>query len=176
MPLVWASRLLDAPLPERVAGSDLTPPLLARAAASGVRVLLLGGGPGVAARARERLRAELPSLDVDHAAPWVDDIEAAAAAIDVGDRDLVLVGMGAPKQELLAHALWKRSPRTVFLGVGATLDFLAGTQPRAPRWMSRAGLEWLYRLGREPRRLWRRYLVRDPRFVSIVLRQLRRAS
>ena len=86
------------------------------------------------------------------------------------------MALGAPKQELWIHESRAALAPAVLLGVGATLDFLAGAVPRAPSWVSRGGLEWLYRLVREPRRLWRRYLLRDPRFLGVVLAELRRGS
>lgn len=181
MPIVWASRLLGAPLPEKVSGSDLVLPLLARAAARGWRVFLLGAGPGVAEAAAERLRRELRVEVVGTAAPMVS---AAPGAPDPeGDRaveeiraarpQLVLVAFGAPKQERWMHARRAALAPSVLLGVGASLDFLAGRVRRAPRWMSRGGLEWLWRLAREPRRLSRRYLVEDPRFLAVLWRTAR---
>jgi N-acetylglucosaminyldiphosphoundecaprenol N-acetyl-beta-D-mannosaminyltransferase len=83
--------------------------------------------------------------------------------------------MGAPKQEILMHRYAQAYAPAVALGIGATLDFIAGTVPRAPVWMSRSGLEWAYRLAREPKRLWRRYLVNDPQFLVILARSLARA-
>jgi N-acetylglucosaminyldiphosphoundecaprenol N-acetyl-beta-D-mannosaminyltransferase len=179
-PLVWASRLLGTRLPERVAGSDLVLPLAELAARRGYRLYLLGGAPGDAGRAAEVLRAagvlvvgvEAPRIDLGpEGAP---DALAAAERVSAARPHLVYVALGAPKQEI-----WAERHRTVFapavaIGVGASLAFIAGTQPRAPRWMSRAGLEWLHRLSREPRRLWRRYLVEDPRFVSILARSMLR--
>jgi N-acetylglucosaminyldiphosphoundecaprenol N-acetyl-beta-D-mannosaminyltransferase len=177
MPLVWASRLLRSPLPEKVSGSDLVPSLLERAAASGHRVYLLGGAPGSAAQAARVLRergvciagVDAPilrdPLDAVERQPIVERIRAAAP-------DLVLVAFGAPKQELFIDGA-RTGLDAVWIGVGATLEFIAGRIPRAPLWMSRHGLEWLYRLAREPRRLWRRYLVRDPKFALIVGRMLR---
>jgi N-acetylglucosaminyldiphosphoundecaprenol N-acetyl-beta-D-mannosaminyltransferase len=85
----------------------------------------------------------------------------------------VLVALGAPKQEIWIDLVRDELRPTVLFGIGASLDFLAGTIPRAPRWMSQSGIEWIFRLAREPRRLWRRYLVRDPKFVLIVGRGLR---
>jgi len=179
MPVVWASRALGAPLPERVAGSDLCAPLMRRAAEKGWRVYLFGGGRGSAKRAASRLRAAYPDLKiVGTASPRVDMSEPAAqrrAALDAISAvapDLVLVGLGAPKQELWIHESAAALAPAVLLGIGASIDFLAGNAHRAPEWMSTAGLEWLYRLAREPRRLWRRYLVRDPRFLGILLAQI----
>ena len=87
--------------------------------------------------------------------------------------DLLLVALGAPKQEFWIDEHFAEIAPAVALGVGASLDFIAGTIRRSPRWMSKVGLEWLYRLGQEPKRLWRRYLVDDPKFLAIVLRTWR---
>lgn len=182
MPLVWASRLLGAPLPERVAGSDLVLPLAARAARRGWRVYLVGGAPGDAARAAEVL-AQAPGVEIVGVdAPPLDlspagaaDARKAAERVRAARPDLVLAAFGAPKQELWIHRHRELLSPAVVLGVGASLAFVAGTIPRAPRWMSRAGLEWLHRLAREPRRLWRRYLVEDPAFARILVRTWREA-
>jgi N-acetylglucosaminyldiphosphoundecaprenol N-acetyl-beta-D-mannosaminyltransferase len=181
-PLVWASHLLGRPLPEKISGSDLVWPLLERAEREGWRVYLLGGGPGVADQAAARITARHPRIVIAGTdAPRIDMDAPASSRADVLDRlraarpDVVLVGLGAPKQELWIAEADPMLRGPVLLGVGASLDFLAGTLRRAPRWMSASGLEWLYRLGQEPRRLWRRYLVRDPRFLLILLRDLRRS-
>ena len=100
---------------------------------------------------------------------------AALARVREARPDLLLVAFGAPKQEIWIHRHRAELGSAVAVGVGASLDFVAGTIPRAPRWVSRAGLEWLYRLVREPRRLWRRYLVEDPAFAGILLGTWRRA-
>jgi N-acetylglucosaminyldiphosphoundecaprenol N-acetyl-beta-D-mannosaminyltransferase len=95
-------------------------------------------------------------------------------AVGRAEPHLVIVALGAPKQELFIHETREALRPAVLLGLGASIDFIAGTVPRAPAWMSRSGLEWLFRLSREPRRLWRRYLVRDPRFLLILARSVRR--
>jgi N-acetylglucosaminyldiphosphoundecaprenol N-acetyl-beta-D-mannosaminyltransferase len=175
MPVVWAARLLGRPVPEKISGSDFIEPLLARAAASGFRVYLLGSTAEVAGKAAGVLRArgvEVCGTD----SPIVGDPHSAAdrqpivARLRSARPDLVLVAFGAPKQEFFIDGARADVPGAVFVGIGASLDFLAGAVRRAPRWMSRSGLEWLYRLAQEPRRLWRRYLVRDPRFARIVAR------
>ncbi len=180
-PLVWSSRLLGAPLPEKVSGSDLLLPLMDLAAARAWRVFLLGAGPGVAEAAAERLRRERGVDVVGTAAPFVragpgeadPEGDAAALAIQRARPHLVLVAFGAPKQELWMHRRREALAPAVLLGIGASLDFVAGRARRAPRWVSRAGLEWLWRLVREPRRLWRRYLVDDPRFLAVLWRTFR---
>jgi N-acetylglucosaminyldiphosphoundecaprenol N-acetyl-beta-D-mannosaminyltransferase len=181
MPLLWASRLLGQALPAKVSGSDLVLPLAQRAADRGWRVYLLGGLPGVAAAAAERMGERFPGIRVVGVdSPFVSadgsDPETEPALRRLADArpDLVLVAFGAPKQELWMHRHRRRLHPAVAVGVGASLDFVAGRVRRAPRWMSRVGLEWSWRLAREPRRLWRRYLVDDPRFAVIVLREARR--
>lgn len=181
MPILWAARLLGSPLPAKISGSDLMLPLVERAAREGWRVYLLGGGPGVAEKAAEKLVARFPSLVVAGTdAPMLNMDAPAATRAPVVERiraarpDVVLVCLGAPKQELFIREIASRVRPAVLLGVGAAIDFVAGTARRAPRWMSETGLEWLYRLAQEPRRMWKRYLVRDPEFALIVLRDLLR--
>ncbi|HET9595749.1 MAG TPA: WecB/TagA/CpsF family glycosyltransferase [Anaeromyxobacteraceae bacterium] len=180
VPILWAARLLGEPLPQKVSGSDLVLPLVERAAARGWRVYLVGAAPGVAAEAARRLQQRFPALRVAGVdAPFVKvdgpdpEGEVALQRLAAAAPDLVLVAFGAPKQELWMHRHRAAFGRAVAVGVGASLDFVAGTIRRAPRWMQRAGLEWAFRLLREPRRLWRRYLVDDRRFVPIVWRALR---
>lgn len=179
-PVVWASQLLGAAVPEKVSGSDLLLPLVERAAARGWRTYLLGGAPGVADEAAARLQARFPTLVVAGSdAPRLtldgegDESAAALERLAAARPQLVLVALGAPKQELWIHRQRAALAPAVAVGVGAALDFAAGRVRRAPRWISRAGLEWLWRLAREPRRLWRRYLVQDPAFAAILWRALR---
>lgn len=177
MPLVWASRLLSPHLPERVAGSDLIVPLLQRAGRRGWRVFFLGAGPGVAEKAAEAVRARFGTLVVDAWAPEVDvaderTIDEIVARVNATAPQLVLLALGSPKQELLADLILPRVRPAVVLGIGAGLGFLAGTVKRAPPFFRDHGLEWLYRLTREPGRLWRRYLVNDPKFALILARTM----
>jgi len=177
MPLVWASRLLGRPLPERVAGSDLLPELCELAAQEGYSVFLLGGRAGVAQRAAETLRSRYRGLKVAGTYTPVEgfaqdpqDQEAAVQAVNGVTPDILFVGVGSPTQELWVLRNWDRLRVRVAVCCGAALDYAAGTKPRAPLWMRRAGLEWLWRLVHEPRRLWRRYLLEDPAFFGILLR------
>jgi N-acetylglucosaminyldiphosphoundecaprenol N-acetyl-beta-D-mannosaminyltransferase len=181
MPLVWASRLLGRPLPERVAGADLVLPLAARAAERGWSLYLLGGAPGDAERAAaelvRRCGVRVAGVDAGRVELGEDGAAERRALVErirAASPDLVYVALGAPKQEVWIHRHRGELGPAVLLGVGGSLAFVAGTVPRAPRWMARAGLEWLHRLGQEPRRLWRRYLVEDVAFVPILLRTLRR--
>jgi N-acetylglucosaminyldiphosphoundecaprenol N-acetyl-beta-D-mannosaminyltransferase len=181
-PVLWAARLLRTPLPEKISGSDLVMPLLRRAAERGHRVYFLGGAPGVADLAKSKLEAELPGIQIVGTDASRIDVNALGEADEVAERirlakpDLVLVALGAPKQEIWSYTRAERLKPAVLIGVGASLDFVAGIQKRAPRWMSKAGLEWLYRLAQEPRRLAARYLLRDPEFCLILMRQLASGS
>lgn len=163
MPLVWASRLRGQPLPGRVAGADLVPALLRRAEERGQRVFLLGAGPGVAAAAAARIRARHPRLrDLGHASPPAGTLEELGAPgllarIRAARPDLLLVAFGCPKQEKWIARHRESLGVPVSIGVGATLDFLAGRVRRAPAWVGRCGLEWCFRLAQEPRRLAGRY-------------------
>ncbi len=178
MPVLWAARLLKRPLPAKVSGSDLVLPLAKRAAERGWRVYLLGGANGVAERVKVRLERDLPGIQiVGTSSPRINlDAPLDMASVEVvreTNPDLVLVAFGAPKQEIWSEKARATLSPAVLVGVGGSFDFLVGEQKRAPEWMSRSGLEWLYRLGSDPKRLWRRYLLRDPKFAVIVARQLR---
>lgn len=170
-PIVWASRLAGAPLPERVPGSDLVLSLPEAAAKAGARVFLLGGKPGVATTAARRLEDLHPELGrVGSYCPPVgfEDDPAELARINAAIREtspvLILIGLGFPKQERLIRWLRSELPSAWFAGVGISLSFLAGDQPRAPAVLQRLGLEWLHRLWHEPRRLFGRYVVRGVPF------------
>ena len=177
--VVWASRLLGTPIPEKVSGSDLLEPLLRQAGREGWRVFMLGGGPGVADAAADWSRRECGTTVVGTASPLVrldgtpGDLDQGMDEVASCRPDLVLVAMGAPKQERWIHHNRARLGSAVALGVGASLDFIIGRAKRAPTWVSNAGLEWVYRLMREPRRLSHRYLVKDPRFLGVLARTAR---
>ncbi len=168
MPLVVAGRVFGEPLPERVAGSDLVPRLFDHASrdrnASPLRVYLLGAAPGVADRAAVRIEQRWPGVRIagTHSPPlgFEDDHaenERILERIADSKPEVLLVGLGAPKQELWVWSHRSRIAANVVLCIGATIDFLAGERSRAPRWMQESGLEWLYRVGTEPRRLATRY-------------------
>jgi len=176
MPLVWASRLLGTPVPGRVTGADLIWSLSKRAALRGWPVYLLGAPPGVARRAAAELTGCHPRLHVCgvDAPPYGFDASARGRArvlrkvVAAGPR-IVFVGLGFPRQDLLIAELRLALPRAWFVGCGAAIAFAAGTTSRAPGWMRAAGLEWLFRLGSEPGRLARRYLVDDAPFALRLL-------
>jgi N-acetylglucosaminyldiphosphoundecaprenol N-acetyl-beta-D-mannosaminyltransferase len=179
-PLLWAARLLKTPLPEKISGSDLVMPLLRRAVERNYGVYFLGGSPGAGELAKEKLERDQPGIrivGIDSGRISVDATpEVQRPILDrivAAKPDLLLVALGAPKQEIWSFEQREHLGPTVVIGVGASLDFIAGTLKRAPRWMSDSGLEWAYRLAQEPRRLATRYLLRDPAFLRIVARQMR---
>ena len=173
--VVWASRVLGTPLPAKISGSDLALPLARRAATDGRSMFLLGGAPGAGEEAARRLSRETGVRICGVEAPIIDlraPDEDLLSRIEAARPGFLLVALGSPKQEIWIHRHRERLRPAVLLGVGATLEFLAGRVRRAPPWISRSGLEWLFRLALEPRRLARRYLVNDPRFLRIVLSTL----
>jgi N-acetylglucosaminyldiphosphoundecaprenol N-acetyl-beta-D-mannosaminyltransferase len=179
-PLVWASRLLGRPLHGRVAGADLLPALCRAAASRGFSVFFAGGRAGVARQAAERLARRLPGLRVAGTFTPADDFagnakaaEEMVIAVNQARPDLLFVGLGAPAQEVWVSRHWSRLKVPVAVCCGAALDFAAGTGRRAPAWVQGAGLEWLWRLVNEPRRLWRRYLVQDTAFLGMCIMELR---
>jgi N-acetylglucosaminyldiphosphoundecaprenol N-acetyl-beta-D-mannosaminyltransferase len=177
-PILWMARLLGTPLPEKVSGSDLIEPLMAAAARRGWRVFLFGATPEVSARAERLLRARNPRLRVvgrDTSVWDPADADSSAGVVEAIRRsgaDLVVVALGCPKQELWMARHAELIGPAVAIGLGGSLDFVAGAVRRAPAWMSRAGLEWLFRLGQEPRRLAYRYLVRDLWIVAVFFGEL----
>jgi N-acetylglucosaminyldiphosphoundecaprenol N-acetyl-beta-D-mannosaminyltransferase len=175
-PLLWAAALRGDPLAERVTGSSLIYSLTAAAAQHGRSIYLLGGDPSVPAQAAGQLRRRHPDLliagtDAPPVGLGVSDggIDIIRARLAATTPDIVYVGLGFPKQERLVARIAPAFPATWFIGCGAAIPFVAGTVPRAPRWMQRAGAEWLFRLAMEPRRLTGRYLVHDLPFAARLL-------
>jgi N-acetylglucosaminyldiphosphoundecaprenol N-acetyl-beta-D-mannosaminyltransferase len=173
MPLVWASKLQGCALPERVAGSSLVMTLPAAAAGTDTAFFMLGGDPGVAESAAQRLVGDHASLRLAGTyCPPVgfenDPAELAKieAAIDDSKPDVVFVALGFPKQDRLIDGLRSSRPAMWFLSCGISLSFVSGDVQRAPRWVQRLGLEWLHRLAQEPRRLARRYVIEGFPFMA----------
>ncbi len=169
MPLVLLSRLLGCPLPERIAGADLVPMLAERAAKEGQSIYLLGGSPENTLRTKEILEERNPSLRIagldTSFVSLADSEESRRTDQAICDRinavrpDLLLVAFGNPKQELWLAKNVSRLDAGVAIGIGGSFNFLAGAVRRAPRWMQRLGLEWIYRVAQEPSRLWKRYAL-----------------
>lgn len=182
--VLWAARLLGVRLPCVITGSDLTPALLEEVSArNGVRVFLLGAAPGVADAAAaviERRWSAVKVCGTCSPSPGFECDLAALAEIDAqiaaSRPDVLIVGLGAPKQELWASSVRQSNPARVTLCVGATIDFLAGKVRRAPRWLRGTGFEWLHRLATEPRRLGPRYFRDALTFPRIVWREWRQRA
>ncbi len=167
--LVLASRLLGAPIPERVAGSDLVPRLAGIAAERGWSIFLLGAAPGVAERAAKVLESRFPGIAIAGTfagSPRPEHDGEIVPLIRKAKPDILLVAYGAPAQEMWIDRNRERVHVPLSMGVGGVFDFLAGEKKRAPRWIRRIGMEWLFRLAQEPWR-WRRQLAL-PRFALLV--------
>jgi N-acetylglucosaminyldiphosphoundecaprenol N-acetyl-beta-D-mannosaminyltransferase len=176
-PMVWSSRWAGVGISDRVTGRDFMLACCARAEVEGWSSFFYGGKPGLAEQVVDVLRARFPNLTIagTHAPPFhldADEVDQVGVdAINASGADLVWVCLSTPKQELwMAHHRDRLWPTALF-GVGAAFDYIAGSLPRAPRWMQRAGLEWLFRLLREPRRLARRYLRNNPAFIRAIARR-----
>lgn len=180
VPLVWALHRLGVPGAVRVYGPDLTRAVLAAAERAAVPVGFYGGAPAVLARLLAAVRRTHPLLGIRYAwappfRPLTDpEDQAIVAAIRDSGTRLLFVGLGCPRQERWV-AEHRRRLGAVLLAVGAAFDFLSGAKPQAPACLQRAGCEWLFRLATEPRRLWKRYLKQNPRFLVLCGAQLWRA-
>lgn len=174
MSLVWASRLIGRPLPERVAGIDLMFRLLERSAEKGHRVFCLGATQAVLDAAVANFRALYPALVVagtQHGYFGVDEEPRVAQMIAASRADIVFIAMTSPRKEQFL-AQWSRVLDVpVWHGVGGSFDVASGKVERAPVIWQRLGLEWLYRVKQEPRRLWKRYLVTNTIFITMLLRE-----
>jgi len=169
-----AGRLLGSPLVENVNGTDLFPRLCERLSDEGRSLFLLGARPGIAEAAAENMRRRYPRLriaGVRHGYFSPDEEAAVIAEINSSGADAVLVGLGAPRQELWLQRHQQALHPKLLLGVGGLFDFYSDRIPRAPIWLREIGLEWFWRLAQEPQRLWKRYLVGNPIFVLRVLGQ-----
>jgi N-acetylglucosaminyldiphosphoundecaprenol N-acetyl-beta-D-mannosaminyltransferase len=175
-PVIWVSKLFKCPIRERVTGVDLFDALVARCAERGIRPYLLGARQEVVTRTVEVLKARYPRLQL---AGWRNGYWAAEEEPNIVQEiirakpDVLCMAAGSPKQELFLSK-WKKEMGVPFvMGVGGSFDVAAGGLRRAPKWVQRAGLEWLFRLAQEPRRLWRRYLIEDMVFFRLVWREWR---
>ena len=179
-PLVWVQRLMGYDQHARVYGPDLMLASLEHSVTTGTSHFFYGGKEGTPELLAEKMTARFPGLKVlgcyspPFRPPTPEEAEAEVQRINESGADIIWVGLGAPKQELWMGRHVGRIKAPVMVGVGAAFDFHTGQVKQAPNWMQRHGLEWLFRLWVEPRRLWRRYLYNNPLFVLLVLAQLTR--
>lgn len=180
-PIIWLSRMLGTPLPERVAGSDLFVELCAAAAKNSKSVFLLGGNPGIPEIAASILQARFAKLNIVgcYSPPFgfekaPEEMIKIQQLLIAARPDIIFVGLGSPKQEQLISAFRALLADSWWLGVGVSFSFVAGDVQRAPMWMRRVGLEWLYRVLQEPQRLFKRYFVDGiPFAISLFARNLK---
>jgi N-acetylglucosaminyldiphosphoundecaprenol N-acetyl-beta-D-mannosaminyltransferase len=178
MPTVWLGRLHGFKHMARVYGPDYMLGLCERSVARGYRHFLYGGKDGVAEELRAQLIRRFPGLRIvgTYTPPFrplnSEEEEELRSQLESSQADILWCGLSTPKQERFMAAYHHRLPVKLMVGVGAAFDLLSGNLSEAPRWMKRAGLQWLYRLIKEPRRLWRRYLLNNPRFTWLTFLQL----
>lgn len=175
MPLVWASKFFGTPIKEKISGSDLFPLLCQRSVEKNYSMFFLGAKNGVAEKAAENLRKTYPGLNVVgcYAPPFGFERDPAEMSkihdlLKNSKPDILILALGCPKQEIFAFEQREVLGVPVSLGLGASLDFAAGNVKRAPRWMANAGLEWLFRLIQEPRRMFKRYILEDMMFIKLL--------
>lgn len=176
-PLIWISKLYKNPIKEKISGSDLFPLLCEMAAKKKYKMYFLGAAEGVAAKAAENLKVKYPGLQVvgTYSPPFgfensereMDKIESQIKSVKP---DILIVGLGCPKQEKFMYHYSKQLEIPISLGLGASLDFEAGSIKRAPRWMADHGLEWLFRITQDPKRLAKRYLNDIVSIVPLVVK------
>lgn len=176
--LLWAAKFLNTPLNGRVNGTDLFEKLCVVASKTGLKVFLLGGRPGAAEKAQETLEVRYPGLKIVgiHCPPYnfeyqPEELELINAKIKAANPDLLFVGLGAPKQEKWIAASYQEIEVPISFGIGVSFELVANMVSRAPVWMQKIGLEWLFRLIVEPGRLWKRYVIGNPLFIWLVLKQ-----
>ncbi|MDG4983281.1 WecB/TagA/CpsF family glycosyltransferase [Lactococcus lactis] len=174
-PLIWISNYYKTPIKEKVSGSDLFPLLCEMAGKKGYKMFFLGAAEGVAARAATNLKKRYSNLEVAgvYSPPFgfeenEEEVEKILQMIIKSDVDILIVGLGAPKQEKFIFKYHDRLNVPISLGLGASLDFEAGNIKRAPKWMQRSGLEWFFRITQDPRRMFKRYIIDDLKIIRLV--------
>jgi len=178
VPLVWAIRWTARPKQERVYGPELTRRAISQTVDKGWRHYFYGSTPETLAALEKAISESCPDALIvgSYSPPFrslsQEETDAVVADIKAAGADIVWVGLGMPKQELWMHEVRAALPGVALVGVGTAFDFIAGTKKEAPAWIQRSGLEWLFRLSQEPRRLWRRYVFNNPAFVILLAKQI----
>lgn len=176
-PLIWISKWYGRPIKEKISGSDLFPKLCEMAEEKQYSIFLLGAAEGVAQKAADKLIQLFPKLQIAGVySPPVGfekdeaEIEKIIRLIKEASPRILVVGLGCPKQEIFMHSYCNKLGVPISLGLGASIDFMAGTVKRAPRWVSNCGFEWLYRFLKEPKRLFKRYFFDDLWIVYLIFK------
>lgn len=180
-PLVWISRWYKKPIKEKICGSDLVPDLCKLAAQKGYLIFLLGSAEGVAAKAAENLKKNNPGLRVAgvYSPPYgfekdKNEIDKINKMLFNSKADMLFVGMGVPKQDIFIYENMNKYQIPMSFSIGATIDFEAGIQKRAPKWVNHIGMEWLYRLVHDPKRMFKRYIIDDMKIFKLAWRYKKR--
>lgn len=176
-PLIWISGLLGRPVKHKISGSDLVPALCASIAGKGYTLFILGGKEGVAEQARMNMEKKYPGIQVigTYAPPFgfeKNSVELRKINDMLNEKkpDILIACLGCPKQELWVYDNFTQYGATVSICAGATVDFMAGTKKRAPRWMRNVGLEWFFRFLQEPKRMFKRYFIDDIKILKLMIK------
>jgi len=179
MPIVWLSKLKKRGIPERVTGIDLSKELCALSSTTGFKLFFLGAAEGVAAEAKKNMENIYPGVNiVGHYSPTPNEINNESSSLNIVHRinesgaNILLVALGAPRQEFWISKYFDELNTNLNIGVGATLDFLANNVKRAPKWMQNSGLEWLFRIIQEPKRMIKRYIIQDFVFFKLAIKEV----
>lgn len=174
-PLMWIAKLYGKPFKEKICGSDLVPVLCDLASRKGYSVFFLGAAPGVAAKAAEIMQEQNPGLKIagTYSPPMgfennTEELERINGILLDSKSDMLFVGMGVPKQDIFIYENMNKYKIPVSFSVGGTIDFIAGKQKRAPKWVSGIGFEWLYRLIKNPKRMFKRYIIDDMKILKLI--------
>lgn len=177
MPLLWIARWYGTPIKEKISGSDLFPRLCEMAAKKGYTMFFLGAAEGIAAKAADNMKKKYPGLSVvgTYSPPFgfekfPEELQKIEQIVTAAHPQILIVALGCPKQECFLFENREKLNVPVSLGLGATLDFAAGSVKRAPKWMSEHGLEWLFRIMQEPKRMGKRYLVDDRKILGLAIK------
>jgi N-acetylglucosaminyldiphosphoundecaprenol N-acetyl-beta-D-mannosaminyltransferase len=181
MPIVWTSKIKRTPLPERVTGADLTVDLFKKSNEYGFKIFILGAAPGVAEKAANEVKRKYQGANITGVySPSSEELYNEDASrnicniINDSETNILLMALGTPKQEKWYYQHKNKLNVNVVIGVGAAIDFIAGTQKRAPVWLRKIGLEWFYRLLLNPKRMFSRYIVRDSKFIPMFIKEIKK--
>lgn len=176
-PLLWIAKLYGEPIKEKICGSDLVPILCNVASKKGYSVFFLGAAPGVAAKAAQSMQEKNPGLKIAGTySPPIgfekdpEEVERINKMLLDSKADMLFVGMGVPKQDIFIYENMQKYRIPMSFSIGGTIDFIAGVQKRAPKWVNRIGFEWFYRFLQEPRRMFRRYFIDDLQILKLTLK------